>query len=229
MAHYCSAFYRTVFHRSRAASRALDKEAPCHRDKNSIADAILFEIYDELRSENVRDHISFGFATTNYTDFSNPRGDNRQSHPGLKHAFSDRSIFITDLASFVESRNPDLIRDSGAYFGLTPDFRSLSELLDEEERLTEQIWYNRHMVRRSSIENGIIKVLPDAEYSRFPYKSNQILDSIWEDALNAAKEVEKRQGIENLGPWDDIEWGMINGKLSAVRWILGYDWDMLDT
>jgi hypothetical protein len=36
-------------------------------------------------------------------------------------------------------------------------------------------------------------------------------------------------GLDNLGPWDNFEWGMLNGKLSAVRWVSGDDWDMLNT
>jgi len=48
-------------------------------------------------------------------------------------------------------------------------------------------------------------------------------------ALKAAQSVERRYGKKSLGPWDDFEWGMINGKLSALRWVLGDEWDMLDT
>jgi hypothetical protein len=36
-------------------------------------------------------------------------------------------------------------------------------------------------------------------------------------------------GKDNCGPWDDFDWGMINGKLSALRWVLGDEWGMLDT
>ena len=54
-------------------------------------------------------------------------------------------------------------------------------------------------------------------------------ESVWDGAKRAAKDTERKLGRGNYGPWDDFEWGMINGKLSALRWALGEEWDMLDT
>ena len=85
------------------------------------------------------------------------------------------------------------------------------------------------MNRRIAIEKGKQKVVSKSEYSRDPYLPHQILDTIWAGALEAAKNTEDEVGLENLGPWTDFEWGMINGKLSALRWVTGDDWDMLDT
>jgi hypothetical protein len=51
----------------------------------------------------------------------------------------------------------------------------------------------------------------------------------WEDCVKAGKRVVRKYGRKNLGPYTDFEWGMINGKLSALRWVLGDDWDFLDT
>ncbi|GGG65777.1 hypothetical protein GCM10011374_32110 [Kocuria dechangensis] len=32
-----------------------------------------------------------------------------------------------------------------------------------------------------------------------------------------------------LGPYTDFEIGMLNGKMSPLRWVLGSEWDFLDT
>jgi hypothetical protein len=53
---------------------------------------------------------------------------------------------------------------------------------------------------------------------------------VWNGALESAKRIKKKYGIENVGPWSDFEWGMMNGKLSALRWVLGENWETtLDT
>lgn len=56
------------------------------------------------------------------------------------------------------------------------------------------------------------------------------LDDLCENIRNrSARKVIEKYGEENLGSYSDFEWGMLNGKLSAFRWVLGDEWDMLDT
>jgi len=108
-------------------------------------------------------------------------------------------------------RNSDnLPHDEGDEIFEERSDEEISAMLDE---LTDKIWYNRHMEAKELIEAGEEKV--DA--------------GIWKQALAKAKEVEDKYGVDNLGPYDDFEWGMLNGKLSALRWLIGFDWDMLDT
>jgi len=49
--------------------------------------------------------------------------------------------------------------------------------------------------------------------------------------LAAMRAAEKRYGKRKIRTYyhDDFGWGMLNGKLSALRWVLGDEWDMLDT
>ena len=88
----------------------------------------------------------------------------------------------------------------------------------------DSVWYNRHMNRMYRLEQGEIEIVPEGTQR---YGNGVIHEHILKGALASAERV--REKYEDTGPWDDFEWGMINGKLSALRWILGDDWDMLDT
>lgn len=212
-----------------AAERAVNKRAPFHKAKNSIGDAILVELYASLLEGQGETDI-YAFVTHNKHDFSSGSGDERVPHPDIAELFDgDSSTYSVNLNSLLNEMVPDWIEELQAEYEFEDEPRRLSELLEVEQRLMRQVWYNRHWGRRIAIEEGRIKVLPETQYSRSPYKPDEILDTIWAGALEAAKRTEEELGLENLGPWDDFEWGMINGKLSAIRWMLGYEWDMLDT
>lgn len=90
--------------------------------------------------------------------------------------------------------------------------RTTEQIIKEENILFDKIWYNRHMCLRYQVEKGEEKVDPE----------------IWAEALQAAKRIEDTYGKENL-IFDDFEFGMLHGKLSALRWLLGWEWDLLDT
>lgn len=104
--------------------------------------------------------------------------------------------------------------------------------MDSIGELTDKVWYNRHQVRREKIEEGRIKIVEKETHRPGDYVERTIQRDIWEGAQRSARKVEKSRNVmgrKNLGPWDDFEWDVINGKLSALRWILGDEWDMLDT
>ena len=44
-------------------------------------------------------------------------------------------------------------------------------------------------------------------------------------AIKSAKKMEQKYARENLGPYPEVEWGMLLGKASALRWVLGEDWE----
>jgi hypothetical protein len=91
--------------------------------------------------------------------------------------------------------------------------RTEEEINDAIEELTDKVWYNRHQDLKILIEEGKEECDPQ----------------IWADAQKAARVIELKYGVDNLGPYDDFEWGMLNGKLSALRWLTGFEWDKLDT
>jgi PIN domain len=213
----------------RAAQRAFDKKAPFHREKNSIADAVLLEVYVETAAATRTKGLRFSFVTHNVKDFSLPNGDTRLPHPDIAPFFSKiRSIYSTNLGELLKRIDPELLAELKFDEEFTFEPRSASEILAESENLAQRIWYDHHQVRRQKIESGRHRIVPDSEW-KLSEARDTTKQSIWEGAKKAAAKTEKTFGKENLGPWTKFEWGMLNGKLSALRWCLGDEWDMLDT
>jgi hypothetical protein len=214
----------------RSAERALARRAPFHLGKNSMADALLIETYADCVSANAAPRARFAFVTHNKTDFSDPTNF-KLPHPELKPLFSKiKSLYFISLREALRRVDPSFVTETMLEYSWSEEPRGLSAILKAEDLLFHQVWYNRHLVLRSKIERGKIKVVEHVTTRRrHLWRETSIQRDVWDGALRAAKRVQTRYGKENLGPWTDFEWGMVNGKLSALRWVLGDEWDMLDT
>ena len=206
----------------RAAQRGLNKTAPFTSDKNSVADALLIEMYATQISDPDSFDV-FAFVTSNYRDFSTPNGDQRLPHPDLAALF-DGSRFR--YVYQVEGLH-DLLLD---YFGdefleeynevefliNNEEPRTLAEIVEAEQEFFDRVWYVRNYLES---QNTTASLPEDIRATR----------------LETQQEIEAQYGRESLhkpiGPGHDEAWeyGYISGKLATLRWVLGSEWDFLDT
>ena len=209
----------------RAAQRAIDARAPFHRGKNGIGDAVLIETYRDVLA-GCEPGTSLAFVTHNKHDFSHVGVDDRQPHPDLQELFAaGNSTYSLALGEVLNAHAPDWLEELQWHFEYVEEPRLLSEIMEAEELLFRQIWYNRHLYLRHQIETGAHRIVTEAVWKRNRKRHNNMtVDTVWVQALAAAKRTEEEVGRENLGPWTDFEWGMLNGKLSALRWVTGSDW-----
>ncbi|WP_088228281.1 hypothetical protein [Desulfosporosinus sp. FKB] len=153
---------------------------------------------------------------------------NSPSNYGIRLEFLDIEVTKEEQLAFFAERDKSFAIINDRLERLSKDYESFKEeMLDHSydlvrseeeivkviEELLDKIWFDRHMVLRERIDQGFETVNPE----------------IWQGALKSAQKVIAKYGRKNIGPWSKFEWGMLNGKLSALRWVLGDDWDMLDT
>jgi Restriction endonuclease len=94
----------------------------------------------------------------------------------------------------------------------TETLRRVLEILAAESELFDRLWYGRS----PNLDHG-----PPDGWSR----------ELFESARAAQRRIEEQYGAEVLRKdvEDQWHWGFLSGKISAIRWVLGMEWDFLDS
>jgi len=195
--------------------RGLTKQAPFHRHKNSVADAMLVELYATAIREDGEG--TFCFVTSNCDDFSVDKGDRRLPHPDIADLFNgttSRYYYAADglQAALADFYGPDEFGEILDMSDFQEDPRTLDQILEAEQEFFDRVWYERSVLHTHRYEEGESDDTPEQ------YKVSK-------DAQ--ARVLQRRPDLRLCE--SDFEWGMWNGKLSTLRWVLGSEWDFLDT
>lgn len=94
--------------------------------------------------------------------------------------------------------------------------RNDKSILATYNELWDKVWWNRHQAWVRAIKDGKQSLTEEQK-------------PLLKKATIAAKRIERKYGKENLN-CDDFEWGLLSGRMSALSWVMGDDWDdSLDT
>jgi hypothetical protein len=147
------------------------------------------------------------FAASNF--LSNPAKDyietyKRNNRPRFKIKYWEKPQLARMMARKIALQRKYDLTDI--------PIRSVKQIVAVAEELGDRLWYGRSGSEEHLRKGGT------PEY-------------IVKGALNAQREAEKKYGKESLmeNVQDDWHWGFLSGKVSAIRWVLGDDWDMLDS
>ncbi len=140
--------------------RGLDKRAPLHLNTNSVADALLIELYASAVKRSRAKADQYWFVTSNYQDFSVPNGDRRQPHPDLADMFAcDRSRYLYEedgLKSALEEYFGDVIAELlGEWEFLGEEPRTFAEIVEAEREFFDRVWYVRSIVHADEERPGL--------------------------------------------------------------------------
>ena len=198
---------------SLVVERGLSQQAPYKRNKNSTADALIIEQYGSVVLEGDPTEDQYCFVTANYDDFSAPDTHRNTPHPDIASFFdAANSHYCYDIngltAALEESLGDDFRQEVEETELVLQEPRSLAEILEAEQEFFDKVWYIRMLIHADK------RVKEDNEDP--------------EQMIRITEHMRERYG-DDIGPWDDWGWGFVNGKLSALRWVLGDEWDFLDT
>ncbi|MGF6699023.1 hypothetical protein OKW38_003635 [Paraburkholderia sp. MM5496-R1] len=182
----------------RAADRALHRKAPCHHEnKNSMADAVLVETYFECVRTMGGAGQRFAFVAHNKHDFGITNGNQKLPHPDLAGSFSKiKSMYFINLAECLRRIDPMRVTYAMWEREWDQEPRRLAEMLEAMDRLTTQVWYNRHKYLAWQVEKGTRKIVSREEWTQKKLNGQtHTVEEIWTCALKAARKAERKLSV----------------------------------
>jgi pyrimidine deaminase RibD-like protein len=165
-------------------------------------DSDLMAQIEELNRDFNRTHVDAGRVDRTDAQTTDPADPKEVGPNGHRVGYSDDG----DKVEWIpDEETPD---------GFWPLLlrRNDKQLLETYNELWDKIWWNRHesLRLRSEQEPGNSPPIP-------------------EEAFQAARRIEEKYGRDKL-ELEDFEFGLLSGRMSALAWVLGSEWnESLDT
>ena len=148
------------------------------------------------------------FVVSNF--LSNPAKDYLEAYKrNNKPPFTIKVWERTSIESMTRGK-----RDFLQMHGILKTYvRPESEIGKAETEFFDRVWYYRKLVMFENITAGTETISPAMRKTVYGHM----------------KQMRKQYGRSISQHRDDWHWGYVNGKFAALRWVLGMEWDFLDT
>lgn len=169
-------------------------------------DADLMAQIEELNRDFARPHRSSAKLERSHEATVDPVGDGQRGPNGYRIGYTPEGDKVEWLPAEDDPSGvvPLLLR------------RNDETILAAHSEAWDKVWWNRHQAWVQRLNTGKEKLSPQQQ-------------GLFRSAEEAARRLEEKYGRDTLG-WNDFEWGMLSGRLSALAWVLGAEWEeSLDT